>query len=243
MEKYEKERESTNEFLKNTADGKYYARFLKLFIFADKNFAQGTYIDIEYVAMCNSFATIKNCNKNMGSIQLSETNSGSPKYVGKINESRYLDPTSDFTLADKFFCFHVDIINGVQGGYNSVSTKGITEKDVNETVGKSFSIKGWCPIEGGASKYVWSVDGKTWYDCGGTPSQSGEGVLYAATGQMGGAYTFTASDGVKGQYSITIDLSAYVGQTVDVRIAAVPAGSTDTLCILTTINGLTVSAN
>ena len=249
MEKYENERSTTNEFLKNSEDGKYYAKFLKLFIFADKNFIQGTYIDIEYVAMCNSFGTIKNTNKDIGAIHLSETNSGTPKYVGKVNEYRYLDPTSDYTLADNYYCFHVDKINGNstdangnKNSYNSVSVKGVTEKNLNETVTTTLSVGGWCPVESGTSKYLWSVDGKNWYECGLSATQSGTTVLNAASGMMSGAYTFTETDGTNGQYSITINLSAYAGQTVDVRIAAVPADSDGSaICVLTSINGVTVS--
>ena len=246
MEKYEKERTSTNEFLP-AEDGKYYAQFLKFYIFSDKNYNDGTYIDIEYVAMCNSFGTIQNCNKDMGSIELSETNSGSPKYVVKNNPYRFLDPTSDYTLADKYFCFHVDKINGSltdpagnKCAYNSISNKGIVEYNYNATVGTAMSVGGWCPLEGGTEKYVWSIDGKTWYDCGGSTSQSGSNVLNAASGQMGGAYTFSEADGVKGQYNITFDLSAYVGQTVDIRIAAIPNESINEICVLTVINGVTV---
>ena len=251
MEKYEEERASTNEFLPSEEDGKYYANFLKLFIFSDTKYAENTCIDIEYVAMCNSFGTVKNCNKDMTSLQLSTSNSATAPYSNVTNDCRYLDPTSNYTLADKYFCFHVDKINGnladANGNkysYNSISNKGITEKNLNETLsGTTLSVGGWCPIEGGASKYLWSVDGQNWYDCGGNPSQSGSGILSAASGMMSGAYTFTEADGVKGQYAITIDLSAYAGQTVDVRIAAAPVGSSDTLCVLTSINGVTVSSN
>ncbi len=242
LKKYEAERESTNEFLPDPADGKYYARFLRLCLFAQK-YSEGTYIDVAYVGMDNSLGTIKNCCRDMGSIQLSESNSASKPYTVINNPYRYLDPTSEYTLAERYFCFHVDKINGVSNGYNSVSTKGITEKDLNETLsGTTLTVIGWCPIEGGASKYMWSVDGKNWYECGGTPSQSGTTVLNAASGQMGGAYTFTEADGAKGQYTINIDLSEYAGQTVDVFIAAIPEGSTEEICVLTSINGVTVSS-
>ena len=248
LEKYEAERTQTNEFLPNETDGKYYANFLQLYIFSDTSYKEGTYIDIEYVGMSNSLATVMNCNKDMSNIQLSETNSGSPKYTIKNNAYRYLDPLSDYTLADKYFCFHVDKINGntndangVKYAYNSVSSKGITERSLDATCGTTLSIGGWCPVEGGTEKYMWSVDGKTWYECTATTSQSGTTVLNAASGQMSGAYTFTEADGVKGQYNLSINLSAYAGQTVDVRIAAIPAGSTNELCVLTVINGVTVA--
>ena len=256
MKKYEDERTQTNEFLMNEADGRYYAQFLRLYIFSDTRYLDGTYIDIEYVGMCNSFDTIKVCNKDMQSIQLSERNASTPYYTIKTNNFRYLDPTSGYTLADKYFCFHTDSINGKSDNdndstngkfysFNSVSNKGIVEKNLNETIGTTLNIKGWCPLEGGISKYMWSVDGKTWYQCGGTPTNNGSSVLSAASGQMSGAYTYTETDGINGGFSggLTIDLSAFAGQTVDVRIAAIPEGSTNELCVLVSLNGLTVTAS
>lgn len=242
LKKYEAERDSTNEFLPDPTDGKYYARFLRLCLFAQK-FSEGTYIDVAYVGMDNSLGTIKNCCKEMGSIQLSESNNASKPYTVISNTYRYLDPTSEYTLSERFFCFHVDKINGVSNSYNSISNKGITEKFLNETIsGTALTVMGWCPVQGSVSKYMWSVDGKNWYECTATTGQSSSTVLSAASGQMGGAYTFTEADGAKGQYNITIDLSTYVGQTVDVFIAAIPEGSTNELCIFTSINGVTVSS-
>ncbi len=245
VEEFEELRTTTNEFLPNASDGKYYANFLKLYIFTDKTYGNGTYIDIEYVAMCNSFKTVKYCNKAMGNIHFTDKNSSSsPFYTNVTNEYRYLDPESSYTLADKYFCFHVDTINGSKNSYNSVSNKGITERDLNATIVTKLTIGGWCPVQGGTDKYMWSVDGKTWYECTASTNQSGSNVLSAASGQMSGDYTFTEADGVKGQYSITIDLSEYVGQTVDVRIGAIPAdGEENTICVFTSINGVTVSAN
>lgn len=230
------------------ADGKYYARFLRLCPFAQK-YNEGTYIDIAYVGVDNSLGTIKNCCKDMGSIQLSESNSATNPYTTVTNPYRYLDPASEYTLADKYFCFHVDTINGKQTdannnkyGYNSVSSKGITEKDLNETLsGKTLSVGGWCPVQGGTEKYMWSVDGKNRYECGKTLHQSGDKVLSAANDMMSGAYAFTEADGAKGQYSIT-STSRITRQTVDVRIAAIPTGSTDEICVFTSINGVIVAS-
>ena len=249
LKKYEEERTSTNEFLPDPADGKYYARFLRLCLFAQK-YSAGTYIDVAYIGMDNSLGTIKNCCKDLGSIHLSTTNNASNPYTVIRNPERYLDPTSDYTLAERYFCFHVDRINGssydkdnVKYAYNSVSNKGITERSFNAAATSTLTVAGWCPVQGGISKFMWSVDGKVWYECTASTSQSGSTVLNAASGQMGGAYTFTEADGTKGQYNITIDLSEYVGQTVDVRIAAIPEGNTDQICVFTSINGITVSGN
>ena len=49
--------------------------------------------------------------------------------------------------------------------------------------------------------------------------------------------------GIEGSPSgVCADLSAYVGQTVDVIFALVPSADTDGLCIMTVIHGVTVEA-
>lgn len=170
-----------------------------------------------------------------------------------------VDPDG-YTSADKFFVFHVDKINGkmenasgTKYSYNSVSNKKMVNLELNEnTVSSADSTKpgtelivgGWTVLQGGISKFLWSVDGKNWYDCKANLTSCSQTVLSAASGMMGGAYTYTTVDGTNGQYSIIIDLKGYAGQTVNVQIAAVlENGDGTTICVLSSINGVTVSAN
>ena len=171
--------------------------------------------------------------------------------------SNIVDPDG-YTVDDKFFVFHVDKVNGKtqdengkKYSYNSVSNKKLTNLELNESTvnsanaanpGTELIIGGWTVLQGGISKFLWSVDGKNWYDCKANLTSCSQTVLSAASGMMGGAYTYTTVDGTNGQYSIIIDLKDYAGQTVNVQIAAVPAsGDGTTICVLSSINGVTVS--
>jgi hypothetical protein len=59
-----------------------------------------------------------------------------------------------------------------------------------------------------------------------------------------GAYNFTTADTAFGNFqgsgNIHIDLSAYKGQTVTLTLAAIPAGETNSLCILANVTDITV---
>ena len=45
---------------------------------------------------------------------------------------------------------------------------------------------------------------------------------------MSGTYAYTEADGVNGLYAITMDLSAYAGQTVDVESQQFPKEAKET---------------
>ena len=249
MEKYEEQRAQTNEFIKNS-DGKYYAKYLRLYIFSDTKYLDGTSIDIEYIAMCNSLGTVMNCNKDMAKLHLSETN-GAPYYTNISNNYRYLDPTSGYTIGNNYYIFHVDNFNGAKNSYNSVSVKGNSDLSYNGSTialsngAQGITLTGWSLLQGGTEKYMWSVDGKTWHDATFSANTASQTILNAGSGQTGGKYTFTSDDAVNGGgLKMEIDLSAYAGQTVDVRIAAIPCGSEpNTFCVLTAIIGITVTEN
>ena len=140
-------------------------------------------------------------------------------------------------------------INGTQDSFNSISSS-IKEYDFSEKAlssSQKLTISGWAMVEGGVSKYLWSVDGKDWYDCSfmsnNKPGICGQSVINAANG-MNLGYTFTEADAVGGNISggstLVIDLSEYAGQTVNLRIAGVPGGVEDELCIFTVINNIAV---
>ena len=103
-----------------------------------------------------------------------------------------------------------------------------------------ISMTGWCIIDGGVSKYVWSADGGlTWHDCGNQEalSQMGENVIGVAKAlSTPQGYKDTAASlknsSFQGGTGLKIDLSDYAGQTVDVIVAAIPEAEPDFYCLL-----------
>ncbi len=190
---------------------------------------------------------------------------------------------TEFTASALDYASCVDGINGktLGGGSNSkILAEVPATRNINDTPftlayngktiadanynnctrydGTNLVISGWTVIDGGVSKYVYSVDsGKTWKDCSGfglTPSTLPDGHLTNAANRIGkndnSPFT-TADDKTNGLYQglnslnpkgITADLSAHVGKTVHVIFAAVPANATDTLCFIAYVTGVKVVA-
>ena len=142
--------------------------------------------------------------------------------------------------------------------YNGTTIADASYKNCTRYGGTNLVISGWTAIDGGVSKYVYSVDGgKTWQECAGfglTPTDLPNGHLPNAANRIGKGDNspFTsADDKTNGMYQglnalnpkgITADLSAYVGKTVHVIFAAVPARATDTLCFIAYVTGVKVVA-
>ena len=92
-----------------------------------------------------------------------------------------------------------------------------------------LNIRGWCAVDGGVSKYIWSIDGNTWYEVGNTENiKTPTSDDIVATGQIYSGMTFEDLTGAKtnAQFQINggiyIDLSQFEGETIDVIFAAVP---------------------
>ena len=110
-------------------------------------------------------------------------------------------------------------------------------------------MKGWCIVGGGVEKYVWSADGGlTWNDCGnlenvGSVPEKNIGVAKALSTSKGyeDVEASLKNSGFQGANAINIDLSAYAGETVNVIVAAVPAGETDSFCLLYRFKDVAVS--
>ena len=124
--------------------------------------------------------------------------------------------------------------------------------------GTHLVISGWVVADGGVDSYVWSADGgKTWSPCSNyklTPSAVSDNHLPNAAKRIGkesnSPFT-TADDKTRGLFQgldklnpkgISADLSAYVGKTVHIILAAVPAKATNTLCPIAYITDVKVVA-
>ena len=176
-----------------------------------------------------------------------------------------IDPASGWTVSNIRYASMIDFINGAGDGdgahdsRGSNSDKGLDRIDYNgKTVdGGKLALAGWAVAEGGIEMYMWSADGgKTWQECtlynrnGYNPVGGNPGILAAGNQffQSSGYEVTEHPDkiifqGIEGSPSgVCADLSAYVGQTVDVVFALVPTADTDGLCIMTVIHGVTVEA-
>ncbi len=109
------------------------------------------------------------------------------------------------------------------------------QKTTDET--GCLTVGGWCGTSGGVNRYVWTVDGTTWYDCasGGRDGEPIDGH-YAGIG-------FT--DALKnGMFNIgddlCADLSAYKGTTVDVTFGFVPERHPSQVVAFVQITGVEV---
>ena len=102
----------------------------------------------------------------------------------------------------------------------------------------SVSWRGWVGISGGVTKYVYSVDGGlTWNDINGgygdITRDDVKGVL-----SSGGFTDFVKNGSLA---DLKVDLSGYIGKTVDVIIAAVPVTSSDKAVQMVKLTGIKVT--
>ena len=164
----------------------------------------------------------------------------------------YLDPSSGYTESTEKFGSYIDAVNGLKLNAPSGSKYGEIKLVAGCTVNKSvtLTVHGWCAVEGGVEKYVYSVDGgKTWHDCGGAYGVSREAILTSAAKQASNeeGFTFTNAEAtmINGAFQgagLLIDLSDYEGKTVDVILAAVPKADTSTLTLLYCFEDITCKA-
>ena len=157
------------------------------------------------------------------------------------------------------------MINGRgQDGKSLIGKRGGGSKDkvlvINHngtTVGDNLLIfSGWCVIDGGVAKYVWSADGgKTWNDVElrvyTSLSNVSTDVLPSANAYLGASIEQSSATRAMFQGAqnvpdpskvagVAADLSEYAGQTVNVTFAAVPEAAQDTLCVIVHVTGVTV---
>ncbi len=101
---------------------------------------------------------------------------------------------------------------------------------------RKISLNGWALVNGGQQNHYWSVDKNNWFKCEAEFSAAEDAVLQSAA--TNGALTSTHAE--NGRFvNLTVDLSAYKGETVNVYFA-VEAGTSEKLCHYLTIENVAV---
>ncbi len=180
--------------------------------------------------------------------------------------SAFISSESDYTISTVPYFGRIDTLNGygpaftTGTAYNSRGSNSANGVATFKYNGKTTSdlrivFAGWSLVYGGAQKYVWSVDGKTWYDVElynkSSIETAGSGMIKYANEGCGKTdfELYAANSNYQGNTSgpdtasgLAADLSDYVGQTVNVTFAVVPVTEPNALCILAHITGIEVSA-
>ncbi len=224
-------------------------------------------IDIAYVATFTEYGKAISFDKEVdyvtykaGSAELNVDPATGEEYVIKYNKN---ENYHDSTVA------HGSCLEGVNGkklvgGLGGSTVKGPEIYSINgTTVGNSLVyITGWTVVEGGFSKIVWSADGgKTWNDASfHNLAKFGNGSkdhITVAEGRLNNTYKFVDAQasytgityqGTKFAYysesgaGVAADLSAYIGQTVDVTFAAIPNSDPQGLCYIAHVLNVQVVA-
>ena len=179
--------------------------------------------------------------------KVAEDNELSDKYVICANFVNVAVPWVDTRPTLDEIAFGA-IVNSVQTNTQNGGNKTISGTSADANCG--ITVSGWCAVDGGVYKYVWSADGgSTWNDNFGnsdrikTPTSD----TISTTGQAHSGKTFADFEGSKtnSQFQsggIYIDLSAYAKQTVDIIFAAIPVVNQDVKIILCTFEDVSCPA-
>ena len=242
------EKLSPNTF-KPDENGEYNTKYFRVDVF-NKRLPEDVTIDIAYVGMDSDLSKI--CELNAEEFEFIDLyKSGSSK--NKLNtttfetdEKKYVDPSSGYTESKAAFGALLDTVNGqtVSSCFSS-SKKGMTMLEgYNATAEMQFSVAGWCGVDGGVAKYVWSADGgKTWNEFTGDTGKAGKAIVEAAQERCGVTFTdfeLSKTNGAFQGSGITADLSAYAGQTVDFTLGAIPMGAESSIVLLYHFIGVAV---
>ena len=154
---------------------------------------------------------------------------------------------SEYLDVDLAYGAQIDSLNGTNVGKESGTKNGVG--NFRDTVvtneNGQLSLKGWCALDGGVSKYVWTADnGKTWHDCAGKVGNAYNDIINE--GQKRADATFGNHEASKlngefqGDPGIVIDLTEYAGSenTLKIVLCAVPANMTDRVVVLYTFENV-----
>lgn len=245
-------------------NGKYMIKYLRIDILNQVTPTTDC-IEIGYIATFTEYDKAIGFDKTVKYVTVDEAGvtkqidpSTGEEYVVKYNQSAdYHDSTVAHATC-------LEALNGKQlaGGLGGSLTKGPEIMTLNSTTisDSLLVITGWTVVEGGFSKIVWSADGGlTWNDAEFYRLEKfgdgGSDHIKVAEGRLNNTYTFVdRENSIKGiTYQggrlpyyhdqcagVAADLSAYIGQTVDVTFAAIPNSDSNGLCYITLVKSVNV---
>ena len=253
--------------LQKSDDGLYYLQLLR-FDFFNTKMSEESHIDICFVGLDSSIEKIFETSGTVSSIKLIEGNAkltvdtatgevvNRPPAVPEV----LVSPESQYKESNAKFGAILDSVNDINASNQSGSSKGVGIFGMFDTTmaengagvgatGSLLKIGGWCVVEGGIDRYVWSADGgKTWNNCTSYynhPPVDASEAMIAAASPFAANHTFSIeTDKANGSFqsgmSLCVDLSEYAGQTVDVILAVIPAKDTSSVLPIFYIRQATV---
>lgn len=243
-------------------DGKFYAKYLRIDVLNQVTPATDC-IDLEYAAMFENLYNAVMFDDSVeyvtyieGAITKNLDSTTGEEYVVKYNKNE------NYHDSEVYHATCLEALNGKQlaGGLGGNLLKGpellaLNSTTLNETL---LFISGWTVVEGGFEKIVWSADGGvTWNDASFYRlSKFGNGSpdhIKVAEGRLNNSYTFVEREasytgityqGKRLPYyheecaGVAADLTAYIGQTVNVTFAAIPKSDPNGLCYIAHITNV-----
>lgn len=226
---------------------KYYAKYMRFDVFNKAYSDENTHVDIAYFGMHASLEDI--CTLNAEAFEfITLYENKKPFHLNTVTFEKKGDngfgPDADIVISDLTFFARLDSVSGTVTKAAALSKNKAPTTVKNMGVGADLQMKiaGWCVIDGGVSKYVWSIDGgKTWNDFTGCVDADDD-IYNSASKQVQGYYdgapdfadkaASVKNGAFQSKNPITIDLSAHEGETLTVILAAVPEAEKDKKALL-----------
>lgn len=226
---------------KPDGNGVYNTKYFRVDVF-NTRLPEDVTIDIAYVGMDSELKAICDVNaEEFEFIDLYKSGSSKNKLNTKTyetDEKYYIHPSSGYTESKAAFGALLDTVNGqTLSSCFSSSKKGMTMLEgYSAKADKTFSIAGWCGVDGGVSKYVWSADGgKTWNEFTGEAKKASKAIVEAAQQRCGVTFADLELSKTRGAFQgagLCADLSAYAGQTVELTFGAIPLSNENSIVLL-----------
>jgi hypothetical protein len=222
-------------------NGVYNTKYFRVDVF-NTRLPEDVTIDIAYVGMDSDLKAICDVNADeFDFIDLYKSGSSKNKLNTKTyetDEKYYIHPSSGYTESKAAYGALLDTVNGVAvSSCFSSSNKGMTMREgYSARDDKTFTVAGWCGLDGGVARYVWSADGgKTWNEFTGEAKKASKAIVEAAQQRCKVTFADLELSKTKGAFQgagLCADLSAYAGQTVELTFGAIPLSDEDTIVLL-----------